>query len=83
MPACALMASESALKVTFEPKGRQRPWHQVTGPGRPSTGPGGQGVLSLGATLATTAMLEGKQVAYLPRYGVEVRGGTANWFVEP
>ncbi|NLE21226.1 MAG: 2-oxoacid:ferredoxin oxidoreductase subunit gamma [Actinobacteria bacterium] len=42
------------------------------------SGSGGQGVLSLGATLATAAMLEGKHVTYLPSYGVEVRGGTAN-----
>ena len=42
------------------------------------SGSGGQGVLSMGPTLATAAMLEGKYVTYLPSYGVEVRGGTAN-----
>ena len=42
------------------------------------SGFGGQGVLSMGTTLATAAMLEGKYVTYLPAYGVEVRGGTAN-----
>jgi 2-oxoglutarate ferredoxin oxidoreductase subunit gamma len=42
------------------------------------SGSGGQGVLSIGSTLATAAMLEGKHVTYLPSYGVEVRGGTAN-----
>jgi 2-oxoglutarate ferredoxin oxidoreductase subunit gamma len=42
------------------------------------SGFGGQGVLSMGSTLATAAMLEGKYVTYLPSYGVEVRGGTAN-----
>jgi 2-oxoglutarate ferredoxin oxidoreductase subunit gamma len=42
------------------------------------SGFGGQGVLSMGITLANTAMLEGKYVTYLPSYGVEVRGGTAN-----
>ena len=42
------------------------------------SGSGGQGVLSMGSTLATVAMLEGKYVTYLPSYGVEVRGGTAN-----
>ena len=42
------------------------------------SGFGGQGVLSMGTTLATAAMLEGKYVTYLPSYGVEVRGGTAN-----
>ena len=39
---------------------------------------GGQGVLSMGLSLAQAAMLEGKQVTYLPAYGAEVRGGTAN-----
>ncbi|HOP86940.1 MAG TPA: 2-oxoacid:acceptor oxidoreductase family protein [Syntrophorhabdaceae bacterium] len=42
------------------------------------SGFGGQGVLSMGYTLANTAMHEGKYVTYLPSYGVEVRGGTAN-----
>jgi 2-oxoglutarate ferredoxin oxidoreductase subunit gamma len=39
---------------------------------------GGQGVLSMGLNLAQAAMLEGKYVTYLPAYGAEVRGGTAN-----
>jgi 2-oxoglutarate ferredoxin oxidoreductase subunit gamma len=39
---------------------------------------GGQGVLSMGLNLAQAAMMEGKNVTYLPAYGVEVRGGTAN-----
>ncbi len=39
---------------------------------------GGQGVLSMGLNLAQAALMEGKNVTYLPSYGVEVRGGTAN-----
>jgi 2-oxoglutarate ferredoxin oxidoreductase subunit gamma len=39
---------------------------------------GGQGVLSMGLNLAQAAMTEGKTVTYLPSYGAEVRGGTAN-----
>ena len=39
---------------------------------------GGQGVLSMGLNLAQAAMLENKNVTYLPSYGAEVRGGTAN-----
>lgn len=39
---------------------------------------GGQGVLSMGLNFAQAAMLEGKNVTYLPAYGAEVRGGTAN-----
>ena len=39
---------------------------------------GGQGVLMMGVTLANAAMREDKHVTYLPTYGAEVRGGTAN-----
>jgi 2-oxoglutarate ferredoxin oxidoreductase subunit gamma len=39
---------------------------------------GGQGVMVIGNLLAYAAMIEGKHVTYLPVYGVEMRGGTAN-----
>ena len=39
---------------------------------------GGQGVLSMGLSLAQAAMRECRNVTYLPAYGAEVRGGTAN-----
>jgi 2-oxoglutarate ferredoxin oxidoreductase subunit gamma len=39
---------------------------------------GCQGVLSIGLSLTQAAMLEGRYVTYLPSYGAEVRGGTAN-----
>jgi 2-oxoglutarate ferredoxin oxidoreductase subunit gamma len=39
---------------------------------------GGQGVLVIGNLLAYAAMIEGRFVTYLPVYGVEMRGGTAN-----
>ncbi len=39
---------------------------------------GGQGVLSMGLSLAQAAMREDLNVTYLPAYGAEVRGGTAN-----
>jgi 2-oxoglutarate ferredoxin oxidoreductase subunit gamma len=39
---------------------------------------GGQGVLMMGYSFAQAAMFEGFHVTYLPSYGVEVRGGTAN-----
>ena len=41
------------------------------------SGFGGQGVISMGLSLAQAAMVEGKHVTYLPSYGAEVRGGTA------
>ena len=42
------------------------------------SGFGGQGVLSMGKLLAYAAMMEGKEVSWLPAYGPEQRGGTAN-----
>lgn len=39
---------------------------------------GGQGILLMGRLLAYAGMLEGKQVAWMPSYGPEMRGGTAN-----
>jgi 2-oxoglutarate ferredoxin oxidoreductase subunit gamma len=41
-------------------------------------GSGGQGVLMMGYILALSVMRDGKYVTYLPSYGAEVRGGTAN-----
>lgn len=42
---------------------------------------GGQGVMSMGMALAYAAMFEGKHVSWLPSYGPEQRGGTANCMV--
>ena len=42
------------------------------------SGFGGQGVLMMGYVLAVSAMRDGRNVTYLPSYGAEVRGGTAN-----
>lgn len=39
---------------------------------------GGQGVLFAGQLLAYAAMDEGRQVTWIPSYGPEMRGGTAN-----
>jgi 2-oxoglutarate ferredoxin oxidoreductase subunit gamma len=39
---------------------------------------GGQGMLLSGKLLAYAAMVEGKEVSWLPSYGPEMRGGTAN-----
>ncbi|MCL2611177.1 MAG: 2-oxoacid:acceptor oxidoreductase family protein, partial [Defluviitaleaceae bacterium] len=39
---------------------------------------GGQGVLTLGQIVATIAMKKGKHVTWMPSYGAEMRGGTAN-----
>ena len=39
---------------------------------------GGQGVLFAGQLLSYTALDEGKEVTWIPSYGPEMRGGTAN-----
>jgi 2-oxoglutarate ferredoxin oxidoreductase subunit gamma len=39
---------------------------------------GGQGVLSMGKILAYGALMEGREVTWMPAYGPEQRGGTAN-----
>ena len=42
---------------------------------------GGQGILTMGRLLCEGVIAEGRQVTYLPSYGSEVRGGTANCHV--
>lgn len=42
------------------------------------SGFGGQGVLSMGKMLAYAGIMEGKEVTWMPAYGPEQRGGTAN-----
>ena len=39
---------------------------------------GGQGILLIGKMLAYAGMHEGMEVSWLPSYGPEMRGGTAN-----
>ena len=41
-------------------------------------GAGGQGALAIGQMIAKAAMDEGLEVTWLPSYGPEMRGGTAN-----
>lgn len=42
------------------------------------SGFGGQGVLSMGKILAYSALMENQEVTWMPAYGPEQRGGTAN-----
>ncbi len=42
------------------------------------SGFGGQGIMSMGQILAASGMAEGRQVSWLPSYGPEMRGGSAN-----
>jgi 2-oxoglutarate ferredoxin oxidoreductase subunit gamma len=46
-----------------------------------AAGFGGQGVLSLGMTLAYAGMIENREISWMPSYGPEMRGGTANCIV--
>lgn len=39
---------------------------------------GGQGILFLGKMIALAGMYDGKEVSWIPSYGPEMRGGTAN-----
>lgn len=39
---------------------------------------GGQGILFAGKVLAYAGLIEGKEISWLPSYGPEMRGGTAN-----
>lgn len=42
---------------------------------------GGQGVLSLGKIIAYSGLMQGLEVSWMPSYGPEIRGGTANAMV--
>ena len=42
---------------------------------------GGQGVLSMGQIIAYSGLTENKEVSWMPSYGPEMRGGTANCIV--
>ena len=64
--------------INFVPK--QVP-EQYRNPEVKMAGFGGQGVLLLGAALAQAGMLENYHVSWLPSYGPEMRGGTANCHV--
>ena len=63
---------------------RRKPKPEANGRGRGRqciiviAGFGGQGILMIGKLLAHAGMKEGKQVTWLPSYGPEMRGGTAN-----
>ena len=39
---------------------------------------GGQGVLSMGKILAYSGIMQDQEVCWMPSYGPEMRGGTAN-----
>ena len=52
--------------------------HKFTSKGIKTAGFGGQGVLLLGTLISRIGMKHGYNVTWLPSYGPEMRGGTAN-----
>ncbi|GAB4328532.1 MAG: 2-oxoacid:acceptor oxidoreductase family protein [Calditrichia bacterium] len=69
----------SQLKDTNLPKANPEPKYK--NPEIKAAGFGGQGILLLGLGMAQTGMLEGYNVSWIPSYGPEMRGGTANCHV--
>ena len=67
---------EESIKADVKPK------LDITDPEIKIAGFGGQGVLSLGVALAQSAMLQDYHVSWIPSYGPEMRGGTANCMVQ-
>jgi len=60
---------------------RKDPPERYKNPEIKVAGFGGQGILLLGAAMAQAGMLENYHVSWLPSYGPEMRGGTANCHV--
>ena len=73
------MANGDAVERTHD----SSPWSDVLGEGAETlrvkaAGFGGQGILALGELIAKGAIREGLRATWLPSYGPEMRGGTAN-----
>jgi 2-oxoglutarate ferredoxin oxidoreductase subunit gamma len=67
------MTSNAAANITGAPGGLAHSTQEII-----MAGFGGQGILAMGQLLAYAGMLEEKHVSWLPSYGAEMRGGTAN-----
>jgi 2-oxoisovalerate ferredoxin oxidoreductase beta subunit len=67
-------------EVKFKPA-KSEPKVQYKNPEIKIAGFGGQGILLLGAAMAQAGLLENYHVSWLPSYGPEMRGGTANCHV--
>jgi 2-oxoisovalerate ferredoxin oxidoreductase beta subunit len=60
---------------------KTKPERRYENPSIKAAGFGGQGILLLGVGLAQAGMMEGYNVSWIPSYGPEMRGGTANCHV--
>ena len=67
-------------KEKFIPRQEVAP--EYSNPSIRVSGFGGQGIMVIGQTLATVGMKYGYNVSWLPSYGPEMRGGTANCSVK-
>jgi 2-oxoisovalerate ferredoxin oxidoreductase beta subunit len=81
----AVLSNDDVLKAIGVSRDEKRSKREIDA-GFPThelviAGFGGQGVLLLGQLLAKSSMSEGKFVSWLPSYGPEMRGGTANCHV--
>ena len=74
----SLLNVETETEIKFEKRSVRQ---QYQNPEIKIAGFGGQGILLLGAALAQAGMLQGYNVSWLPSYGPEMRGGTANCHV--
>lgn len=61
---------------------RTNPLPKYRNPEIKAAGFGGQGILLLGVGLAQAGLYEGYEVSWIPSYGPEMRGGTANCHVK-
>jgi len=72
---------DAAIDLPQEPEGglpETRPDAKYLNPAIKVAGFGGQGILLLGNALAEAGMISGYNVTWIPSYGPEMRGGTAN-----
>lgn len=60
---------------------KSTPEERFKNPAVKAAGFGGQGILLLGVGIAQAGMMEGYHVSWIPSYGPEMRGGTANCHV--
>ncbi len=68
-------------RLTEKHHPRTTPPEKFKNPQVKAAGFGGQGILMLGMAIAQAGMIEGYHVSWIPSYGPEMRGGTANCHV--
>ncbi|RMG37864.1 MAG: 2-ketoisovalerate ferredoxin oxidoreductase, partial [Methanobacteriota archaeon] len=69
-------------KLSEKHYGKSEPADKFKNPAIKAAGFGGQGILLLGVGLAQAGLLQDYEVSWIPSYGPEMRGGTANCHVK-